>query len=166
MKPSSILTGALLALGALGTPLATAQSLPTPEQFKPWDAKFKPGLYVFVDHALDKDGQPKEKGSNPREECIDRGSAYLLGRGTRFADPFQSCQMLNAKLDARGLVMAHNCSGPEEKKRPLIGTLLVTEVEPGTFMALASKQVHNREAPDSEPVSGVAHLFKRIGSCK
>lgn len=148
------------------SPLAVAQDMPTPEQFKQWDAKFKPGLYEFVDHELDKDGQPREKGSHPRRECIDRMKAYFLGRGTPFAEPLKSCRLLRAKLDSKGLVMSHNCSEPEEKARPLIGVLLVSPVEPDTFMATVFKQVHNRDASVQEPVSGMAHLFRRVGNCQ
>lgn len=147
------------------SPWALAQGLPSSEQFKAWDARFKPGLYEFVDFELTKDGQPRDEGSAPRRECLDGMKTYFLGRGSRFADPMNSCQVIGVKLDTRGLFISHNCSAPEESKRPTIGTIVVAQTEPDTFLAIVAKQVHDPAASPPEPVAGTAHAFKRVDSC-
>ncbi|WP_156370532.1 MULTISPECIES: hypothetical protein [unclassified Acidovorax] len=163
MRPSTLLIATVLIAAA--APLASAQGLPTPDQFRQWDAKFPPGLYEFVDFDL-VDGAPKASGaSGPRRVCMDRMNAYLVGRGTYFAAPLKSCEMVGVKLDARGLALSHHCGDHAQSKRPIIGVIAISEVAPGTFLATVGRQVHAAPGAPTEPMVGSGQAFQRVGDC-
>ncbi|MBV7542425.1 hypothetical protein [Acidovorax sp. sic0104] len=153
-------------LAAAASPLALAQQgLPTPDQFRQWDAKFPPGLYEFVDFDL-ADGAPNpDSASAPRRVCMDRMNAYLMGRGTYFAEPMKSCDLVGVKLDARGLAMSHHCGDQAQSKRPIIGVIVISEVQEGTFLATVGRQVHAAPGAPQEPLAGTGQAFQRVGSC-
>lgn len=158
---STVLPGMLL---ITASQLALAQDLPTQEQYKQWDAKFKPGLYEFVDFELSADGVPKDEGGPSSQVCIDKTKALFMGRGKSFAAPMKSCTVNVVKLSKQGLIVGFDCSGPD-KERPLLGTIVVAETAPDTFGVVVAKQVHAPNQSTPEPIYGVQHTFKRVGDC-
>lgn len=163
MRLSTVSTG-LLWLAA--SPMAWAQTLPSPEQFRQWDAHFPPGLYEFVDFELSGGVPLKEVGAKPRQVCMGRMDAYLMGRGNLLAAPLKSCEPVSVKLDARGLAMSYHCGDDPGSKRPVIGTIVISELERGAFVGTVARQVYSPAGSRQEPLVGDGQAFKRIGDCQ